>query len=96
MQINVSQLLKEPIGSQRDYEIKDDINILEESGSSAVEGNARLMRTNRSILVKGDFKTSVKTACARCLESYSQPLEVKIRGRVLPRHGYIRIHNDGG
>jgi len=28
MQINVSQLLKEPIGSERDYLINDSVNII--------------------------------------------------------------------
>jgi len=83
MRINVSQLLKEPVGSQRDYQLSDRVNIMEK-GSSAVNGNARLVRTNRSILVKGEFDTSVNLTCARCLETFSYPLKVEFEEEYLP------------
>jgi len=83
MHINVSQLLNEPVGSQRDYRLSDKIDIMENGNSSAVEGSARLTLTNRSILVKGEFDTAVNLTCARCLEGFSYPLKVKFEEEYL-------------
>ncbi len=84
MQINVSQLLKEPIGSSRDYEIDDIINDKEDNLLIPVKGSVKMTRTNRSILVKGKFYVSVKATCARCLEDFNCPLEVMVEEEYFP------------
>jgi uncharacterized protein len=84
IQINVSQLLKEPVGSQRDYRLNDRVNIMENGGSNTVTGDVRLVRTNRSILVKAEFETAVDLVCARCLEAFGCPLKVRFEEEYLP------------
>ena len=84
MQINVSQLLKEPIGSERDYQVSGTVYITDNSNSSAVQVNVKLTRTNRSILVKGKINTIIKIACARCLEMFSYPLALNIEEEYFP------------
>jgi uncharacterized protein len=84
VQINVSQLLKEPIGSTRDYEIDETIEDKIDDITFPVNGYVKLTRTNRSILVKGKFNASVKATCARCLEDFDCPLEVVIEEEYFP------------
>jgi len=83
MQINVSQLLKEPVGSERDYQISDTVDIMD-NGSSMVQGNVRLTRTNRSILVKGKFSAMIELACARCLDVFDCPLTLSFEEEYIP------------
>ncbi len=84
MQINVSQLLKEPVGSERDYQINDAVNIMENGNSSIVQGDIKLIRTNRSILVKGRFDARVEIACARCLNLFGCPLKLDFEEEYIP------------
>ena len=39
MQINVSKLLKETVGSEREYQVDGTINIMENGKCNAVQGN---------------------------------------------------------
>ena len=84
MQINVSKLLKEPVGSERDYQVSGTVNIMENEKGSAVQGDVRLTRTNRSILVKGKLNTTIEVACARCLEICSCPLVLDFEEEYFP------------
>lgn len=83
MQIDVSQLLKEPVGSLRDYKVSGTVDLADD-GSSRVQGEVRLTRTNRSILVKGKLYTEVELACARCLNLFSSPLVLSIEEEFFP------------
>jgi uncharacterized protein len=73
MQINVAQLLKEPVGAVRTYETD------ETTGEGLpVKGTVTLLRTSRSILVTGSLETATKGECSRCLEKYDYPLRIDI------------------
>ena len=74
MQINVSQLLKESIGSTRNYKVSRTIDITGEGNKSKVEGEVRLMRTNRGILVQGELNTEIELTCSRCLNLFHHPV----------------------
>ena len=80
MQINVSQLLQEPTGSARSYEIDDSIT----PGGSPVRGTVELLRTGRSILVRGKLQAEVGVTCSRCLGSFQCPLTLKIEEEYFP------------
>jgi uncharacterized protein len=82
MQINVSQLLKAPIGSIREYEVDEVIDV--EGSECPVQGKVRLMRTNRSILVKGTLNTQVEATCSRCLNLFGCPLTLNIEEEYFP------------
>jgi len=84
MQINVSQLLRSPIGSVRDYEVKQIIDVTGDGGSSLVQGKVRLMRTDRGILVKGVLATEVELTCSRCLSLFGCPLALDIEEEYFP------------
>ena len=82
MQINVSQLLKEPIGSTRKYEVNETIDVA--GGGRVVQGEVGLVRTDRGILVKGTLQTAVEVTCSRCLSVFSCPLGLGIEEEYLP------------
>jgi uncharacterized protein len=84
MQINVAQLLREPIGSVRDYEIEKVMDITGDGVSRPVKGHVRLMRTNRSLLVKGTINTVVELTCSRCLGQFECPLKLNIEEEYYP------------
>jgi uncharacterized protein len=84
MQINVSQLLQEPIGSTREYEINEAIEIIGDGREYNVQGKCRLLRTQRSILVKCTLSTEVELTCSRCLCRFRHPLKIKFEEEYLP------------
>ena len=82
MRINVSQLLKEPIGSTRNYEVSDTIDVA--GGDRIVQGEVKLVRTDRGILVKGTLYTVIEVTCSRCSTLFSCPLALNIEGEYFP------------
>jgi uncharacterized protein len=84
MQINVSQLLQEPVGSTREYEIIEAADIIGDNKEYQIKGGCRLLRTQRSILVRCKLNTEVELICCRCLSSFIQPLEVVFEEEYLP------------
>jgi len=82
MQINVAQQLKAPIGTTRNYEINEIVDIAD--GSSLVQGKVRLTRTNRGILVKGTLHVDIEVTCSRCLSLFSCPLTINIEEEYFP------------
>ena len=82
MSINVSQQLRGPVGSVRDYEVSEVIDIA--GSGSLVQGELRLMRTDRGILAKGTLHTEIEATCSRCLSSFSCPLALNIEEEYFP------------
>lgn len=82
MWINVSQLLKAPIGSIRDYEVDGIIGVA--GNDSRVQGEVRLIRTDRGILAKGELHTEVEVTCSRCLSPFSCHLKLNIEEEYFP------------
>jgi uncharacterized protein len=89
MIINVSQLIKEPIGSLQSYRIS-------ETGDAPVHGELSLLRTDRGIFVSGTLETMLKTVCSRCLSSFVQPLTLKIEEEYLskPEEGAFTVEGN--
>jgi len=82
MSINVSQQLRSPVGSIRDYEVSEVVDIA--GSGSLVQGELRLIRTDRSILAKGTLYTEVEATCSRCLSLFSCPLALNIEEEYFP------------
>jgi uncharacterized protein len=64
MEINVAQLLKEPVGAKRSYRMDEPAG---ENNENHVEGEVNLTRTNRGILVTGELTADIQGSCSRCL-----------------------------
>lgn len=84
MQINVSQLLQEPIGSLRDYQVDEVADITGDSKGSLLHGTCELLRTQRSILVKCRLNTEIELTCSRCLNTFQHPLTLNFEEEYLP------------
>jgi uncharacterized protein len=84
MDMNVSQLLRDPIGSTRDFKIDEQIDILGDGKSHRIKGACNLIRTQRSILAKCRLNTEVELTCSRCLGQFHQPLRIKFDEEFFP------------
>lgn len=80
--INVAQQLKSPIGSIQNHRVSSVVDIT--GGNSLVQGEVKLMRTNRGILLTGTLHTEIKLACSRCLSLFSCPLTLNIEEEYFP------------
>ena len=79
-------LLGEPPGSERRYEIHgatialpDEMRLVE-----PLEGELRVSRTNRGVLVDATISTAIAGTCSRCLRDIEVPMTVRIRDEALP------------
>ena len=84
MQINVSQLLRESIGSTRNYQVNEVADIAGDGKGCLVQGEVRLLHTQRSILVKCALSTDVELTCSRCLSLFRHPLTINFEEEYLP------------
>ena len=84
MQINVSQLLKAPIGTTQDYKVSETIDVAGDGKGRRVTGGVRLMRTHRGILVKGQLQTVVELTCSRCLSLFDYPVTINFEEEFTP------------
>lgn len=84
MNYNVSQLLKEPIGSERVFTItKGELDEYLVPVDSAA-GHAKLVRTHHGIWVQALVTTQVSQDCSRCLADSNQTLDLEIDEEYFP------------
>ena len=79
--INVSQLLREPVGSSQSHDISGTIA---EEVEGFVEGNANLIRISRGVLVQCKLTAEVKLICSRCLNTFLCPMSFTAEEEFLP------------
>ena len=84
MQIKVSQLLKETIGAVRDYQVSEIVDVTGDGGGRKVQGEVRLLRTHRGILVKGELQTEIELTCSRCLSLFHFPVRINFEEEYIP------------
>lgn len=85
LQYNVSALLKEPVGSTREYEI-DDRALVNEDGPQVqdVAGQVTFLRTNEGILVSAQVRGVEQDTCSRCLKEIEIPVSLKFEEMFYP------------
>lgn len=86
LQFNVAQLLKQPTGARRDYDIVADDPLIDEGLNlvSALAGNVQLVRAGEGILVTGRLETTARQKCCRCLVEFDQPVVIELEEEFLP------------
>ena len=73
---NVSQLLQEPTGATRRYELDDEqLDLGDGRLVRPIKGHVRLTRTQNGVLADADIRGELQVECARCLTEVTQPLE---------------------
>jgi uncharacterized protein len=90
MQINVSQLLQEPVGAMRDYQVNETADIIGDDKQYKVQGECGLLHLQSSILVKCRLKTDVELSCSRCLGVFQHPLNIRFEEEYVPT---VDIHS---
>ncbi len=91
--VNVAQVLKEPVGSNRMVEVHLDHLALDElTTATDVIANVRLTRVVEGILADGRLSGKVEIECVRCLEFYvaefDGDFEAEFRPSVDVRTGF--------
>jgi uncharacterized protein len=84
MEVNVSQQLKSPIGTVREYEVSEAFDILGIGISTLIEGKVKFTRTHRGILVQGTLTGKIPVDCSRCLKTFEFPMTFNIEEEFFP------------
>ena len=71
MLVDVSQLVKEPIGTTWRYGFR-------QFGEPPAHGELTLLRTDKGVLVSGIVDTTVEAVCSRCLAPTAHQVKVSI------------------
>ena len=79
--INVSQLLREPVGSSQSHDISRAIG---DEVEGFVEGKAKLIHSSRGIFVQCKLNADVKLICSRCLDTFLCPISFTAEEEFLP------------
>jgi uncharacterized protein len=97
LRFNVAGLLKDPAGATRDYDVEASPSelapVLEEAEpGGALSGHVQLMRTQRSIFVRGHLETEVVVECSRCLAAATVPIAFDIQEEFFPQVDVLTGH----
>lgn len=85
MEFNVSHLLKNPVGTTREYELEPaGLELDDETAARIRAGHVRFDRTNIGILARGRADATVSLSCARCLDPIEEPVEVELTEEFEP------------
>lgn len=86
MQFNVAQLLKEPIGAVRRFELVEDISELdpELAALGPVVGDVELIRIHSGILARANLSTALQVTCNRCLDPIALPVRFTVEESFRP------------
>ena len=88
---NIAQLLKEPVGSTRKYDLETEELRLDDEEAGAellaardLHGKVKVTRISDGVLVQGDVAAKVELECSRCLESFTLPVEGSLEEEFQP------------
>lgn len=86
MQFNVAQLLKEPTGATRRYELVEDVSELDPELTmlGPMVGTLNLIRTHSGVLVRAELSSAVQVTCNRCLEPIALPVRFRFEESYRP------------
>lgn len=87
MQFNVAQLLKEPTGGTRKYEVSEALDDLDPLLiiQEPISGKVKFTKIPQGILVNGRFKTVVEVNCNRCLDPFDLPITFEVEEQFRPK-----------
>jgi len=84
MLYNVAQLLKEPIGSTREFQLEEDFTGPHRFADKAC-GPVSILRTHQGVLVRATVGVQATMTCARCLNEFVNNSEVVIEEEFFPK-----------
>lgn len=80
IKINVAQQLKQPLGVTRLYKVSEK----DKANGCRVEGELKLVRTDKGILITGELNTITTLTCSRCLSVFEYPLTLSLAEEYVP------------
>lgn len=83
MRYNVAQLLKEPIGSLRSYQL-DENYAGPNNCADSVSGPVQMVRVHCGILVRATVEVRSNLTCSRCLRGFPSASELDIEEEFFP------------
>jgi uncharacterized protein len=85
MDFNLAQLLKQAVGSLREYNLNEDLHGLDRAlePASPLTGKVKLMRTTGGVLMTLTGETSLRVACSRCLDPVVVPIVLSFEEEFL-------------
>ncbi len=83
MKYNVAQLLKEAIGSHRNFDIEEDICDADHP-VEYVRGSVKMVRTHQGIWVQARLDVRIPQDCSRCLEGFSRTFGIELDEEYFP------------
>jgi uncharacterized protein len=82
---NVAGLLADVTGAERTYPVAGvELDLDDTELAQPIDGEVRLSRTNRGILVHARLGTALKAECSRCLRDIRVPVAIDLREEFLP------------
>lgn len=86
MRYNVAQLLRGQAGTQKLYNLNEEIGGLDPELSPVrpLSGSIKLMRTTQGVLVTGTLRTELDATCRRCLEPCTVDVELTLEEEFYP------------
>lgn len=87
MQFNVAQLLKEPTGGTRKYELDEPLDDLDPQLviQAPITGRVKFTKIPQGILATGQLDTVVEMNCNRCLEPFDVPVSFELEEQFRPK-----------
>lgn len=97
LRFNVAGLLKDLAGAAREYDIvappAELARLLEDTRPVApLTGTVRMMRTPRSIFVRGRLATTLEVECSRCLTDVRVPVAFDVESEYFPEIDIVTGH----
>jgi len=80
IRINVAQQLQQPVGVTRLNKVSE----TDKATGYKVEGELKLTRTDKGILITGELNTAQRLTCSRCLEIFEYPLTLTLSEEFVP------------
>ena len=86
MEFNVAQLLKQPTGNTRKYEINESLDDLDPELviQTAIKGRVKFTKIPKGVLVTGNLKTKLELSCNRCLDPFDQSISIELEEQFRP------------
>ena len=85
MDYNIAQLLKQPIGAAREYDLHEDLHGLDPvlDPTEPLGGKIKLLRSKSGVLLALNGETSLRVPCSRCLEPVVVPISLSFEEEFL-------------
>ena len=99
MHYNASGLLKDQVGSHREFTIESEIISIAEDRFTDVCGHVYLLKTGRGILVQAEVAASTTEECSRCLKETEFELDVEFEEEFHPVNrftGMVEVEDADG